>query len=65
VALASMIAKYVRELHMARLNRFFTGHMPELKPTAGYFTDARRYLREIAPVIDELGLSRPSLIRST
>ncbi|MDY7110604.1 MAG: hypothetical protein SYC29_18380 [Planctomycetota bacterium] len=65
VALASMIAKYVRELHMARLNRFFTARLPELKPTAGYFTDARRYVREIAPVIDELGLPRPSLIRRT
>jgi ribonuclease HII len=63
-ALASMTAKYVRELHMARLNRFFTGHMPELKPTAGYVQDARRYLRDIAPLIDELRLPRRSLVRS-
>ena len=63
-ALASMTAKYVRELHMARLNRFFIGHMPELKPTAGYVQDGRRYLRDIAPVIDELRLPRQSLVRS-
>lgn len=64
VALASMTAKYVRELHMARLNRFFIGHMPELKPTAGYVQDGRRYLQDIAPLIDELGLPRRSLVRS-
>ena len=64
VALASMIAKYVRELLMLRLNRFFTGHMPELKPTAGYVQDGRRYLAEIAPLIDELRLPRRSLVRS-
>ena len=63
VALASMIAKYVRELLMARLNRFFCGHLPELKPTAGYVQDGRRYLAEITPLIEELGLSRSSLIR--
>ncbi len=63
VALASMIAKYVRELLMARLNRFFCSHLPELKPTAGYVQDGRRYLAEITPVIEELGLARSSLIR--
>ena len=64
VAQASMAAKYVRELHMLRLNRFFTSHLPELKPTAGYVQDARRYLREIQPVIMNLDLARTSLIRS-
>jgi ribonuclease HII len=64
VALASMAAKYVRELLMLRLNRFFTGHLPELKPTAGYVQDGRRYLRDIALVIDELRLPRRSLVRS-
>ncbi|MCP3903148.1 MAG: hypothetical protein GY715_05875 [Planctomycetes bacterium] len=63
VALASMTAKYVRELLMIRLNRFFRGHRPELKPTAGYVTDARRYLADIDPVIDQLGLEREELIR--
>lgn len=63
VALASMVAKYARELVMIRLNRFFSGHVPELKPTAGYVTDARRYLRDVAPVISSLNLRRESLIR--
>ena len=64
VALASMIAKYVRELRMIRLNRFFCGQMPTLAPTAGYVLDARRYLAQIEPVIDRLGLERSELVRT-
>ncbi len=64
VALASMTAKYARELAMARLNRFFQGHVPELKPTAGYVQDARRYLDEINPVIETLPIDRARLIRN-
>ena len=64
VALASMIAKYVRELLMLRLNRFFQQQLPELRPTAGYVKDARRYLVEIEPVIQRLGLERTALVRS-
>jgi ribonuclease HII len=64
VALASMIAKYVRELLMLRLNRFFQQQLPELRATAGYVKDARRYLVEIEPVIQRLGLERTALVRS-
>jgi ribonuclease HII len=64
VALASMIAKYVRELLMMRLNRYFQGLMPELKATAGYYGDARRYISEIEPLIARLGVDRNDLVRS-
>lgn len=64
VALASMTAKYVRELLMLRLNRYFCRFLPELKPTAGYVQDGRRYVREIESVIRAEGLDRGSLIRS-
>lgn len=63
VALASMTAKYVRELMMMRLNRFFIGHLPELKPTAGYYRDGRRYLREIIPLLPRLKIERNTLVR--
>ena len=63
VALASMTAKYVRELHMMRMNRYFCSLMPELKPTAGYFEDARRYLGEISHLIEELRIDRGKLVR--
>jgi hypothetical protein len=51
VALASMVAKFVRELAMMRFNRYWCGRCPELKPTAGYSTDARRWLTDMAQVL--------------
>ena len=64
VALASMTAKYVRELFMLRFNRFFSRAVPELRPTAGYVTDARRFLSDVQPVIERLRLTPSRLIRS-
>jgi ribonuclease HII len=64
VALASMTAKYVRELFMIRLNRYFQRLMPDLKPTAGYTEDARRYLADLEPLIGRLGIDRAALVRA-
>ncbi len=64
VALASMVAKYVRELFMLRMNRFFQARVPHLRPTAGYVADARRYLVEIKPVIERLEVPARTLVRS-
>lgn len=47
VALASMLAKYVRELWMARFNAYWGARVAELKPTAGYGEDAGRWLRDV------------------
>lgn len=44
VALASMAAKLVRELAMIRFNRYWATRQSEIKPTAGYVQDARRWL---------------------
>ena len=63
VAVASMTAKYLRELLMTRFNHFFLQHAPELRPTAGYYGDGRRFIQEIEPVIAALGIDRHSLIR--
>lgn len=52
VALASMIAKLMRELAMERFNRSWRARLPELKPTAGYVTDARRWLSDASTVIE-------------
>ncbi|MGD9688448.1 MAG: hypothetical protein AB7K52_04225 [Phycisphaerales bacterium] len=51
VALASMAAKLVRETLMARFNRHWCALLPELKPTAGYTQDGRRWLREARAVL--------------
>jgi len=63
VALSSMTAKYTRELFMMRFNRFFQQHLPELRPTAGYVTDARRFLEEVEPVVRRIGIDREALVR--
>ncbi len=52
VALASMTAKLVRELAMMRFNRYWNAASRDIRgceiaPTAGYTTDARRFLAEI------------------
>ncbi len=64
VALASMTAKYIRELMMLRLNRHFQNHLAELKPTAGYVQDGRRYLRDITPLLQTQKIDRSRLIRN-
>ena len=48
-ALASMLSKYLRELAMQAFNHFWVEKIPGLKATAGYPTDARRFMREIEP----------------
>jgi hypothetical protein len=45
--LASMAAKYVRELYMHQLNAYFRAKVPGLRPTAGYGRDAWRFLAEV------------------
>lgn len=60
VALASMLAKYVRELLMERFNAFWRELRPDLRPTAGYYTDAQRFLKDIGPVV-ERGDIRPEV----
>ena len=65
VALASMVAKYTRELHMIRFNKYFATLVPDIKPTAGYVQDGRRFLKEIEHVFSTNNLSRESLIRNS
>lgn len=55
-ALASMTAKYLRELSMRAFNEFWRAHLPELKPTAGYYRDASRFKQEIAAKQRELAI---------
>lgn len=64
-ALASMIAKYTRELLMARFNRWFTRKAPNVAPTAGYASDAKRFWGEIEPLLPQLGIEAASLKRNS
>ncbi|MCA8970386.1 MAG: hypothetical protein KDC95_11395 [Planctomycetes bacterium] len=46
-AAASCLAKYVRELCVERLNTFVASKLPDIKPTAGYWTDGKRFLSDL------------------
>jgi hypothetical protein len=55
-ALASMIAKYLREVLMRPFNDFWCARVPGLRPTAGYPRDSHRFKREIAELQLALGI---------
>lgn len=61
VALASMLAKLAREVLMERFNAYWAQRRPQVRPTAGYAQDARRWLAEMAGVLDER--ERRTLVR--
>ena len=56
VALASMASKYLREAAMLAFNQFWCARVKELRPTAGYPTDARRFKQQIEPLQRALGV---------
>jgi hypothetical protein len=53
-ALASMTAKYLRELAMRAFNEFWAVQVSDLRPTAGYPTDSYRFRKAIAAKQREL-----------
>jgi hypothetical protein len=63
-ALASMAAKYVRELFMEGLNRFFAARVEGLRPTAGYYGDGRRFLGAVRGVLEDLACGPDAFVRS-
>ena len=63
-ALASMAAKYVRELHMLQLNAYFQSHVPGLRATAGYGLDAWRFLDDVAAARAAAGVPDAAILRS-
>jgi hypothetical protein len=62
-ALASMTAKYLRELAMRPFNAFWQRHVPNLRPTAGYPTDSRRFYEDIRAAKERLGVADALLWR--
>ncbi len=60
VGLASMTAKYLRERLMSLINAFWRKHQRNLRPTAGYPQDAKRFRSEIASLAQELGFQPDS-----
>jgi len=64
IALASMCSKYVRELFMKEFNAFWRQHLPDLRPTAGYYTDAQRFLADTGELRRSLSIPDGALVRS-
>jgi hypothetical protein len=63
-ALASMAAKYVRELYMLQFNAYFQSLVPGVRPTAGYGRDAWRFLNEVASAQASAGVPRGAILRN-
>ena len=63
IALASVFSKYLRELFMRGFNAYWAERVPGLKPTAGYASDAARFLRDIEPARRRLGIDPALLVR--
>ncbi len=57
VALASMVAKYIREACMHQFNRHWSERIPDITPTAGYPNDAKRFLAQVRPQLEERQIS--------
>lgn len=60
-ALASIFSKYLRELMMESFNAYWREKVPDIKKTAGYPQDARRFIRDLKS--QEIKFSDEKLIR--
>ncbi len=63
VALASMISKYLRELLVHNINRYFINLHNDLKPTAGYWKDGSRFIKDVKTNIPHLNIDMNQLVR--
>lgn len=63
VALASMISKFSRELLMMRFQKWFSERAADIKPTAGYGTDAKRFWLDVQPHLAEWNIAPDQLRR--
>jgi ribonuclease HII len=63
VSLASMVSKYLRELLVENINRYFLSHCENLKPTAGYWKDGLRFIEDLKKNIPHVCYERNHLIR--
>lgn len=64
VSLASMVSKYLREVLIGCINRYFAGFIPHIKPTAGYWEDGLRFIEDLKANLPHIGFSQDQLVRS-
>lgn len=63
VSLASMVSKYLREVMMESLNDYFCRFSQDLKPTAGYWQDGKRFIADLGKLTPDLTYDPKQLIR--
>ncbi|MHC4500194.1 MAG: hypothetical protein ACYS9T_01460 [Planctomycetota bacterium] len=63
VSLASMVSKYLRELLVVSINRYFAGFHTELRPTAGYWKDGLRFIEDLKRSVPNVRFDSNQLIR--
>ncbi len=64
ISWGSILAKYLRELIVHSLNRYFCSRIPDLRPTAGYPEDAARFITDVEAALGpDGGLDRAAWIR--
>jgi ribonuclease HII len=63
VSLASMVSKYLRELLIGSMNRYFAGFGADLKPTAGYWKDGLRFIEDLKTTLPHVEFNSDQLIR--
>jgi len=63
VSLASMVSKYVRELLMDCMNDYFARLDSGLRPTAGYWQDGQRFLKDLRSRLPTLKIDDRQMVR--
>lgn len=63
VSLASMVSKYLREVLMDAFNAHFCGLCSNLKPTAGYWEDGQRFLKDLSDLLPDYQYDPQKMVR--
>jgi len=64
VSLASMTSKYLREILMGCINKYFISRCEKIQPTAGYWTDGKRFVKDLKTYAGYIEYDLKELIRS-
>ena len=58
-----MLSKYLRELMVDNINRYFAGFHMNLRPTAGYWKDGLRFIEDLRTNLPHVEFNSDQLIR--
>lgn len=64
IAAASCFAKLFREYSMLEFNQWWNNVLPSIKPTAGYYTDGKRFIKDIELYLKQHNISTELLERA-